>query len=162
MSDVTVSVLPPVGMITIRGGFDTLRGPVAQVTGLDLPSRRMAVWGEGRGLLWMSPDELMLTCDYDDAPAISDALQSAFGPGFATAAVVSDARQAFDLKGEGAQVILSKLAPVDFAALAPSEVRRTRLAQVPAALWRQDDGWRLVCFRSVAVYVEGLLRNAAA
>ena len=69
---------------------------------------------------------------------------------------------AFDLQGPGAQGALAKLCPVDFAALAPSEVRRTRMAQIPAAFWRHGDGWRILCFRSVAGYAEALLRNAAA
>ena len=45
--------------------------------------------------------------------------------------------------------------------IAPDEVRRSRLAQVAGAFWREGDGWRIVCFRSVGTYVETLLRNAA-
>jgi len=41
------------------------------------------------------------------------------------------------------------------------QFRRTRLAQVAAAIWRHETGFDVVCFRSVSDYVEGLLRNAA-
>jgi len=42
-------------------------------------------------------------------------------------------------------------------------VRRTRFAQVPAAFWMQDDNSaEVVAFRSVAAYVFGLLKTAAA
>jgi sarcosine oxidase gamma subunit len=57
--------------------------------------------------------------------------------------------------------VLRKLSPVDFDTLEPGELRRTRTAQVAAALWQQDKGYTLVCFRSVATYVMGLLSHSA-
>ncbi len=44
----------------------------------------------------------------------------------------------------------------------PGELRRSRTAQVAAAFWQADGGYTLVCFRSVAGYVMGLLTHAAA
>jgi len=43
----------------------------------------------------------------------------------------------------------------------PDELRRTRIAQVAGAFWREGDGFTLVCFRSVAGYVMGLLTHSA-
>ena len=44
----------------------------------------------------------------------------------------------------------------------PGMFRRTRLAQVPAALWMtEDDSFQIICFRSVAQYVFDLLCVAA-
>ena len=60
--------------------------------------------------------------------------------------------------------VLAKLTPANLHpdALATGEVRRTRLAQVPAAVWlRDEDTAELICFRSVARYVFDLLSNAA-
>ena len=54
-----------------------------------------------------------------------------------------------------------KLAPVDLANIAPGEIRRTRVAQVAAAFWKDADGFTLVSFRSVAGYVMGLLEHAS-
>ncbi len=54
-----------------------------------------------------------------------------------------------------------KLSPTDLAALEPGELRRTRLAQVAAAFWAEEGGFRLVAFRSVAAYVMGLLAHSA-
>ena len=54
-----------------------------------------------------------------------------------------------------------KLAPVDFANLAPRELRRTRVGQVAAAFWKDGDGYTLISFRSVAGYVMGLLEHSA-
>jgi sarcosine oxidase subunit gamma len=77
------------------------------------------------------------------------------------AADVSDARAVFRIEGAKAEQVLAKLCPADLAALAPAEMRRTRAAQVAVAFWRQDNGFTLVSFRSVAGYVMGLLSNAA-
>ena len=79
---------------------------------------------------------------------------------------MSDARAVFTLEGEGAAIrnVLAKLTPADLrpASLPVGEVRRTRFAQVPAAFWLAEEGRaELVCFRSVAIYVFGLLKNAA-
>jgi sarcosine oxidase, subunit gamma len=60
-----------------------------------------------------------------------------------------------------ADEVLMKLAPVDLAAMVPGELRRTRVAQVAAAFWAADGGYTVVCFRSVAGYVMGLLTHAA-
>ncbi|WP_298432031.1 sarcosine oxidase subunit gamma [uncultured Jannaschia sp.] len=160
MSDVTVEALPPVGMITLRGDLDTLGAAVADVTGCDRPDQRLRTEAGDHGCLWMSPDELLVTCGYDAAPEIAARLTDALGDAFATVAVVSDARAVFAMTGQGAEAVLARLMPVDFDRMAPTEVRRTRMAQIPAALWREGECWRVVCFRSVAGYAEGLLRNA--
>ena len=75
--------------------------------------------------------------------------------------MVSDARAVFRVQGGKADQVIAKLAPVDFAKLGPKELRRTRTAQVAAAFWAQDDGYTLVCFRSVASYVMWLLSHSA-
>jgi sarcosine oxidase subunit gamma len=35
------------------------------------------------------------------------------------------------------------------------------MAQIAAALWREGDGFTVVCFRSVAAYAMGVLTHAA-
>ena len=79
---------------------------------------------------------------------------------------VSDARAVFMLEGKGAAIreTLAKLTPADMrtAVLPVGEMRRTRLAQVPAAFWFEDEGTAtVVCFRSVADYVFGILKASA-
>ncbi|PWJ15846.1 sarcosine oxidase subunit gamma [Jannaschia seohaensis] len=162
MSDITVSTPGPIGMITLRGAMEVLGSVVTKVTGCALPERRKFSVSGAYAALWMSPDELLLVCDHDEADEIAKRLTTELGAAFATVAVVSDARAVFDLAGPEAHRALAKLCPVDFPRLAENEVRRTRMAQVPAALWRHGEGWRVVCFRSVAGYAERLLTNAAA
>jgi sarcosine oxidase subunit gamma len=77
---------------------------------------------------------------------------------------VSDARVGFRVVGPGARAVLARLSPADLSApvFGPGSVRRTRLAQVPAAIWMTGEGAiDVAVFRSVADYALGLLRGAA-
>ena len=56
--------------------------------------------------------------------------------------------------------VVQKLMPVDFATLEPGELRRSRAAQVAAAVWKSGNGYTLVSFRSVAAYVFGALSHS--
>ena len=162
MSEVVVDRLEPLGMIVLRGDPETLGAATREILALDVPDARMSR-ADARGrLVWMSPDELLFVGAYDEVPDIALRLREALGDAFATVAVVSDARAAFDLTGGDPRDVLAKLMPVDFGAMAEAEVRRSRMAQVAAACWREGAAWRVVCFRSVADYAEALLRNAAA
>ena len=160
MSEVTVRAMGPVGMITLRGALETLGPAVEAVTGCAQPAQRLSTEANGRRAMWMSPDELMLVCDHAEASGLASRLTDQLGDAFATIAVVSDARIVFELTGPGSVLALASLMPVDFARLDPSEVRRTRMAQIPAAIWREGMAWRVMCFRSVAHYAEALLHGA--
>lgn len=130
--------------------------------GLSLPAQRSVVAASGRSALWMSPDELLILVPYAEAAATVAALEKALVKEHALVVDVSDARAMFRVIGEKAEQVLTKLCPVDFDALAADEVRRTRAAQVAAALWRSDkDTFSVVCFRSVAGYVMGALEHSA-
>ncbi len=148
------------GMVTLRGDLSSplLAEALLAQTGCAVPDRRRVTTGVRGKLVWMSPDELLVLVDYTRADAVAAALNTALAGGFFTAANVSDARAMLTLTGPQARDMLAKLCPVDFADFAVGQVRRTRLAQVAAALWREDqDRWTLVCFRSVAGYVWGVL-----
>jgi len=152
------------GMITLRGdlGSAAMKKAVKAATGCDMPAARRIVMNETRGAGWMSPDELLILVAYADARATVEALAKALAGEHHLVADVSDARAMFRIAGAEADEVLMKLCPVDFARLAPGELRRTRAAQVAAALWKsQADEYTLVSFRSVAGYVFGLLETAA-
>ena len=152
----------PRGMITIRG---LVAERAAATLGLDTPDVRRIVFGHATALAWMSPDEFMVFCPYETAPAQVAALSAALGDAHALVADVSDARAVIDLTGPAIRDVLSKLSPVDFApaAFGVGEMRRTRLAQVPAAIWfSADEVAHVVCFRSVAGYAFDVLKEASA
>lgn len=159
----------PRGMITLRADLsDPTVGAALSGAGVAIPvSGRASGDPEGVGALWMSPDELMIHCPYDDVRRVADALARGLGAVHHLVADVSDARAVFRLSGDGRAIreSLAKLSPADVrpASLPVGQVRRTRLAQVPAAFWfTAEDEAVLIAFRSVAEYVFGLLSNAAA
>ena len=152
------------GMITVRGNLASakLKRAVKAATGCDLPAQRRIATKGGKGAGWMSPDELLILVPYADAPATVAALNAALVGEHALVADVSDARAMFRITGPKAAEVLMKLCPVDFLTLAEGELRRSRAAQVAAALWKSDkDEFTLVSFRSVAAYVMGLLETSA-
>lgn len=157
------------GMITLRGDLASvdLRNAANGVTGLDFPDARGARCVGENGLCWMSPDELMILLPYDKVGGAVRTIEKTLENTHFLAADVSDARASITLEGEGSAIrdVLAKLTPADLRqkSLPVGEMRRTRLAQVPAAIWfHEDDRLELICFRSVADYVFGLLSNAAA
>jgi len=177
MSDMATSALPGAtyqgfvtvaeaglrGMITLRGDLSALAGTVKKVIGCAVPAQRRVEQAGGTAVAWMSPDELLILCDYADAPALAASLAQALEGQFATVANVSDARAVFTVTGTGVGDALAKLCPVDFSALTTGDIRRTRAAQVAAAIWVSGpQEMTLVCFRSVGQYMFDLLSRAAA
>jgi sarcosine oxidase subunit gamma len=158
----TIREIGPLGMITLRAkGVKALEKAVKAVTGTKLPAqRRIEVKGD-RACGWMSPDEYLLIVPYAEVAASLAALAKALAREHHLAVDVSDARAVFRVEGDKAADVLRKLSPVDFEKLEPGELRRSRAAQVAAAMWAQDGGFTLVCFRSVAAYVMGLLTHSA-
>jgi len=161
-----ISEMGATGMITLRGDLSAraIHKPAAAVAGVRMPEQRQIVTDGDNGMAWMSPDELLILCPYDQAHERLARLRDKTAKAHALAVNVSDARALFELRGPHAREVLAKLAPVD---LAPAQFtigmfRRSRIAQVPAAFWTpQEDVFRIVCFRSVAQYVFDVLSVAA-
>ena len=158
-----------VGMITLRGdlGSSGFSSAVREQTGVDIPERGQRIESGENALLWMSPDELLVVCPHETASAVESGLQRALQQEHALVANVSDARAVFTLSGDAALIrdALAKLTPADLRrdVLPVGAVRRTRLSQVPAAMWFDaEDRATIVCFRSVAQYVFDLLEMATA
>ena len=152
----------PLGMITLRAkGLKSLEKAIKAVTGTKVPAQRRIEVNGDRACGWMSPDEYLLILPYAEVGQALASLAKSLAADHHLAVDVSDARAVFRVEGERAAEVLSRLAPVDFDRLEPGELRRTRTAQVAAAMWQQDQGYTVVCFRSVARYVFDLLANAA-
>jgi sarcosine oxidase subunit gamma len=158
----SVREIGPLGMISLRAkDLKSLDKAVKAVTGTRLPAARRIEIGGDRACGWMSPDEYLLILPYAEVPQALASLSKALGSQHYLAADVSDARAVFRIGGDRAADVLRKVMPVDVDRMGPGELRRTRAAQVAAAVWRQDDGYTLVCFRSVARYVFDLLSRSA-
>ncbi|MBY5934000.1 sarcosine oxidase subunit gamma [Tateyamaria omphalii] len=154
------------GMITLRGNLDDpkIKTAATSAANVDMPGPGQANCADNRGICWMSPDEALVLCPYDDVAENIDMMHKALSGLHSLCVDVSDARAVFEVSGPYARGVLAKLVPVD---LAPDRFtkgmfRRTRMAQVPAALWLHDtDSFRVICFRSQAQYVFDLLTVAA-
>ncbi len=153
----------PVGMISLRAKPDAkgLAAAIKAVTGTKVPGLRQILHQEGKSAAWMSPDEYLLILPYGDVEKSLVALGAKMGSAHHHAVDVSDARAVFRIGGEKADQVIRKICPVDLDKLPVGELRRTRAAQVACAIWRDADGFTLVCFRSVAAYVMALLTHSA-
>lgn len=155
------------GMITLRGDLSAraLKSAARTVAGFDLPDT-YTITGDGDGgICWMSPDELLLLCPYAAVAGNVETLQKALAKSHTLVVNVSDARAVLRVSGPATREVMAKLCPIDLSpsAFKPGMFRRTRMAQVPAALWMVDDETiQVICFRSVADYVFKILKTAAA
>ncbi|NBZ87597.1 sarcosine oxidase subunit gamma [Stagnihabitans tardus] len=158
-----VREIGPLGMISLRAKRDVpgLEGAFASL-GLALPEQRRITGTTAKGAGWMSPDEYLILVPYAEVSGALANLAQALKGSHHLAVDVSDARAVFRIEGEKAGQVVAKLGPIDVASLAPNELRRSRAAQVAAAVWAEEGGFTLVCFRSVAAYVMGLLTASAA
>ncbi|MEM7469798.1 MAG: sarcosine oxidase subunit gamma family protein [Pseudomonadota bacterium] len=154
------------GMITLRGDLADagFKKAVKSLTGCTVPDVRHCEAKGDYAVAWMSPDELLILCDHSVAEAGVTQLNEALAGTHFLVANVSDARAVFRVTGANARQVISKLAPVDMSpeAFSTGDFRRTRLAQTPAAFWMPDaQTVELICFRSAAEYVFGILGRAA-
>lgn len=161
---VTITEMGPQGMVSLRADLPAAARAVQRVTGAEIPAVRQMTAGKGCRVAWMSPDELMILCLHDRAGRMVFDLTEALTGQHHLAVDVSDARAMFALEGAPGALrdVLAKVTPADIGALAPGEMRRTRLQQAAAAIWFEGEGAaRVICFRSVARYVFDLLAVSA-
>ncbi len=158
----TVREMGPLGMVTLRAkDLKNIDKAVKSAVGTKLPAQRRIEIAGDNACGWMSPDEYLLVMPYDQVAPALITISKALKGQHHLAVDVSDARAVFRVEGPWAADVLRKLSPVDFNRLEPGELRRTRAAQVATAFWKQNDGYTVVCFRSVAAYAMGLLSYSA-
>ncbi len=116
-------------------------------------------------IAWMSPDELLLIVEHAAVFEWIAKLREALAGQHVLVENVSDAWVQLSVSGKRMREVLAKLMPVDFApeSFAVGDFRRSRLAQVAAAVWFADaETAILLCFRSVSTYAFDTLSQAAA
>ncbi|WP_245897478.1 sarcosine oxidase subunit gamma [Palleronia abyssalis] len=157
---VTVSEDEPRGMIQLRGDLDSssLRDALQAAIGCGVPDPLAIATGDRGAVAWMSPDELLLLTSPDAAAGTLSQLSEALGDAHHLALDVSDMRAAIRLEGAGVREVLAKVTPIDMATMTPGTFRRTRLSQIPAAVWLSDERTaHVLCFRSVGRYAFDVL-----
>jgi len=154
------------GMISLRGDLadQTLRASCTTLTDAAFPEKGKASFQDDNGLLWMSPDEVLILLPHDAVAKALAVLAAALEGQHHQATNLSDARALMTVQGPFAREVVAKLAPIDLHpdSFAVGDFRRSRLGQVAAAVWMQnDDTLGVICFRSVAGYTFDLLADAA-
>lgn len=157
----------PRGMITLRGDLASkqIAEAVRTATGAEMPDPSTAQLSGETGVCWMSPDEVLLLVPYAEVATKAAEIGASLAGTHHLVANVSDARALFIVSGPAARETIAKLTPADLHpdAFGPGQFRRTRLAQVPAAIWMSDEvTFELICFRSNADYLFEILRSGAA
>ncbi len=153
----------PTGMITVRGDLNSrkLKSAFNKVVGATLPKERKVTLAEN-SIAWMSPDELLIICGYDNVSDLMKKLQKELDDQHYMLVNVSDARAVFEVSGAAMVEIIAKLAPVNVKTLEIGEIRRTHFSQVAAAFWlTSEQRMKLICFSSVADYMFDLLKTSA-
>lgn len=150
------------GMIQIRGDLQRAGDAIAGAAGLALPGQGRTTSDGSRVLGWMSPDELLLVLPRAETAEALAALTEALAGEHALVLDVSDMRAMFRIDGPKAVQVLMKLCPTDLSDMPQDGLRRTRAAQVACGIWRDQAGYVLIGFRSVADYLRGILTGAAA
>jgi sarcosine oxidase subunit gamma len=153
------------GMITLRAdlGDPKFGKDFVKALGAKVPDMRRMTQNKAVIVAWMSPDELLILCKYDEVSEVIASLDKALKGIHYLAVNVSDARAVLSLEGTGWRDVLAKLTPADVSSTAfgPDEMRRSRLAQVAGAFWISGENRvEVICFRSVATYVFDLLQAA--
>ncbi|MEL7212626.1 MAG: sarcosine oxidase subunit gamma family protein [Pseudomonadota bacterium] len=152
------------GMISLRGDLSDAKVKKAckDASGQAMPQPRGIAGDLNGGIGWMSPDEALVLVPYAEAPAAAARMEMALKGTHTLVVEVSDARAVFTLRGDKLREVLAKVTPADVSRLPVGELRRTRVAQVAAALWLSDEATaHLICFRSVADYMFELLSRSA-
>ena len=155
------------GMIDVRGLATDKKFMAAAkaVLGFDLPkaARTSNGWGDVKAL-WLSPDQWLILCARDNAPALLEKLNAALSNIHSLCVDVSDMRAVIRLEGEGVRETLMKGCSLDLLSedYAPGAVRRVRFAEVAALLHVVEGNIiDLYVFRSYADYAWEFLLKAA-
>ena len=155
------------GMIDLRGLANDRKfvAAVKATLGVDLPKapRTSHSFGDVK-VLWLSPDQWLVLCAREKAPALTAELQAALAGLHSLVVDVSDMRCIIRLEGEGAREVMMKSTSLDFtdADFTPGYVRRVRFAEI-AALFNivEDTVIDVYVFRSYANYAWDFLLKAA-
>jgi sarcosine oxidase subunit gamma len=155
------------GIIDLRGHTSDRKFMTAAkaVLGTDLPKepRTSASWGDTK-ILWLSPDQWLITCPRGKAQDLTDALVKELGDAHSLVVNVSDMRAIIRLEGDLVREVVMKGSTLDLTDgnYTPGTVRRMRFAEIAALLQIVEDNViDIYVFRSYAHYAWDFLVKAA-
>ena len=154
------------GMIAVRGDLssDVFQAAVDEAVGLQVPQPLSMIANGNDRAIWMSPDELLLFCNYDEADAAVARVAEQLADTHHMVLNVSDARAVIRLSGSRVGEVLAKGAPCDCSdhGFPVGMARRTHLAGLAVAFWRlEPDVWEIVALRSYAHHLLAWLEQVS-
>jgi len=159
-TSVTLGIVDQCGMVVVRGDMASkdMKDALKKATGCAVPDVRKITFKGDNSLAWMSPDEMMVFCGYDQADYIVTAINKALDGQHHLAVNVSDARTIMTVTGDAAREVIAKGAPVDLSkdAFGVGDLRRTRLGSIAAGIFQtsdKPDSFSIFCFRSYSPYL---------
>jgi len=165
---VRIEEVADLGMIVLRADFGQpqARAALEEALGAAAPGPLARAVAGACALVWMAPDEYLLTLPRGDVAATLEQLGAALAGLHHLALDVSDARATFRLTGAGAREVVAKGMPADLSrrAFGAGAARRSHLGPVAAAVWvvaEAPETLELVCARSVAGHVFDWLATSA-
>ncbi len=138
---------------------------VSSIAGMPIPVTPNSAEFGARTILWLAPAYWLLLVGETETAMLCERLQSACSGASIIAADASDAKTVFDLAGDSAPILLSKLCALDFesSAMAPGRCAQSKLVRIPVTILHTLDqhAYRLIVDRSFAHYAWALLTDAA-
>lgn len=136
---------------------------IASVLGTALPTQaKQAVYAEQAAILWVSPDEWLLVCAYQDKNDLLQRFQAALGGVYAQALDNSGGYSMLVIDGEYATTVLRHLSPYDILSLQIGECVQTFVHKNAFMITKvADDEYAVVFRRSFADYIWRLLQKTA-
>jgi sarcosine oxidase, subunit gamma len=161
---VTRVALP--GMLALRANLAdrSLMEDLGRAAGQTVPPALTISQGGEVSIAWMAPDEVLIFCPESRKESLIASLRAVSDGAEVLITDVSDMRIGFELQGGPLREILARITPADVSAkaLPVGRFRRSKIGQVAAAFWLSgEDRAHVIAFRSVADYVEDVLKNAA-
>lgn len=158
---------PFLGRLNLRAAADSTAMAMA-LAGIGggawpLPANRWAALEGERQLAWLGPDEALLLCPGEEAPALEARLRAALGEDHAAVTDVSDAASCLRLSGPAVLDVLAKGCPLDLETLPERSAVQTLLGHLDMLLLAQSPGevYDLHVRTSLAAFAWDWLADAA-
>lgn len=156
--------IPLLGYISLRGNSQNAAfvNAVNSALNIALPTQACsmvnAAWGS---ILWLSPDEWLITCKRDQRASLQQSLEAALAGIHSQVVDNSGGFTTVLLKGKNASDVLHHCTVYDLNMLHAGKVVGTTFGKLSVYVHQQEDGYSLVFRRSFADYIWRYLERSA-
>jgi len=156
--------IPLLGYISLRGNSQNAAfvSAVNSALSVELPTQPCSMlytaWGS---ILWLSPDESLITCKRDQRASLQQSLEAALAGIHSQVVDNSGGYTTVQLKGKNASDVLHHCTVYDLNMLQTGKVVGTTFGKLSLYLHQHEDGYSLVFRRSFADYIWRYLERSA-